>query len=378
MFLALKEIRHSASRFILITSVIFLVSYLVYFLTGLAYGLSSSYSEAVKDWKAHSIVLSEASHYNVSASRISNQQATEILAADSEAIPFSVSPVVVEIPQTAAEQTEGKKKRKNAFIFGIDLNSEVSPTLTAGKKPNAEYEIIADADFQERGFKLGDTVKLPVAQATDAADIDWKIVGFSEAKFQAAPTIFVDVTAYKNHLRPIQNPHIEEANQLAANAIVLLKPPSEIIKKTAADAELELVAPQDFINNLPGYKAQNLTFMLMIGSLIGILALVLGIFFYVLTVQKKQIFGIMKAQGIPTAYIAKAGVIQTLALSVIGVSLGLAAVLATSLVMGIGIPFKIEPTLYAGVTAAFIIFSVLGGLIPTRMISQIDPIEAIN
>ncbi len=118
--------------------------------------------------------------------------------------------------------------------------------------------------------------------------------------------------------------------------------------------------------------------MLMIGSLIGILALVLSIFFYVLTVQKKQIFGIMKAQGISTAYIAKAGVMQTLALSVIGVSLGLGAVLATTSAIGGAIPFRIEPTLYTAVTAAFIISAVLGGLIPTRMISRIDPIEAIN
>ncbi|WP_175956768.1 hypothetical protein [Schaalia sp. Marseille-Q2122] len=44
MFLALREIRHSPTRFILITVVIFLVSYLVYFLTGLAYGLASSYT----------------------------------------------------------------------------------------------------------------------------------------------------------------------------------------------------------------------------------------------------------------------------------------------------------------------------------------------
>ncbi|EEH63922.1 efflux ABC transporter, permease protein [Gleimia coleocanis DSM 15436] len=378
MFLALKEIRHSASRFVLITAVIFLVSYLVYFLTGLAYGLSSSYSEAVKDWKANSIVLSEASHYNVTASRITNKQASEILLEDETAVSFSVSPVVVDLPNKDDAPAETKKTRKNAFIFGIDLNSELAPTLIEGKKPTEEYEIIADADFKIRGFELGDTVKLPVAQATDASDIDWKIVGFTAAKFQAAPTFFVDVTSYKDHLRPLQNPHIDEADQLSSNAIVLLNPPSENVKELAKEAELELVAPNDYINNLPGYRAQTLTFMLMIGSLIGILALVLSIFFYVLTVQKKQIFGIMKAQGISTAYIAKAGVMQTLALSVIGVSLGLGAVLATTSAIGGAIPFRIEPTFYTAVTAAFIISAVLGGLIPTRMISRIDPIEAIN
>lgn len=375
MFLALREIRHSASRFILITLVIFLVSYLVYFLTGLAYGLSSSYSEAVKHWKAHSLVMSEASNYNVSASRITNEQASTIILNEDDAISFSVSPVVVNLPDP---DEAGKEIRKNAFIFGIDLKSDLAPELLEGTTPVDEYEIIADVDFKKRGYKIGDTIKLPVPQATDASDIDWKITGFAKAKFQAAPTFFVDVNSYKEHLRPIQNPHVPERDQLSSNAIVLLNEPTQATKDLVADADLEIINPEEFINNLPGYRAQFLTFALMIGSLIGITALVLAIFIYVMTVQKRQIFGIMKAQGISTGYIASAGVVQTLLLALIGIGLGLAAVVLTALAIGNKMPFKMEPTLYAGVTVAFILFIVLGGLIPTRMISRIDPIEAIN
>ena len=45
---------------------------------------------------------------------------------------------------------------------------------------------------------------------------------------------------------------------------------------------------QTFISTLPGYTAQVLTFSLMIGFLIMIVAFVLGIFIYVLTIQKNQ------------------------------------------------------------------------------------------
>ena len=58
------------------------------------------------------------------------------------------------------------------------------------------------------------------------------------------------------------------------------------------------VSVDDFINELPGYSAQNLTFGLMIGFLIVISAIIIGIFMYVLTIQKTPYFGIMKAQGI--------------------------------------------------------------------------------
>ena len=40
MFLAFNEIRHSKFRYALIIGVMFLIAYLVFFLTGLAYGLA--------------------------------------------------------------------------------------------------------------------------------------------------------------------------------------------------------------------------------------------------------------------------------------------------------------------------------------------------
>ena len=70
----------------------------------------------------------------------------------------------------------------------------------------------------------------------------------------------------------------------------------------------------DFYQNLPGYQAQVLTFSIMIGFLIVIVAFVLGIFIYVLTMQKVNIFGVMKAQGISNYYIGKSVIIQTLIL----------------------------------------------------------------
>ena len=62
--------------------------------------------------------------------------------------------------------------------------------------------------------------------------------------------------------------------------------------------DLEETDIKSFINDLPGYSAQVLTFGFMIGFLIVIAAIVIGIFIYVLTMQKAEIFGVMKAQGI--------------------------------------------------------------------------------
>ena len=57
MFLALKELKYSKMKFALIIAVIVLVSYLVYFLTSLAYGLASSYTNAIEKWGSDEIIM---------------------------------------------------------------------------------------------------------------------------------------------------------------------------------------------------------------------------------------------------------------------------------------------------------------------------------
>ena len=56
---------------------------------------------------------------------------------------------------------------------------------------------------------------------------------------------------------------------------------------------------------MPGYTAENGTIMMMLVFLIVISAFVIAVFFYVLTIQKTQQFGVMKAIGASNGFIAK-------------------------------------------------------------------------
>ena len=75
------------------------------------------------------------------------------------------------------------------------------------------------------------------------------------------------------------------------------------------------------MKNLPGYTEQNLTLTYMIYFLFVISAAIVAIFLYVLTVQKISMFGLMKAQGISSAYLARSVIAQTFILALIGVVL---------------------------------------------------------
>ena len=68
MFLAINELLKEKTRFILITLVIFLVSYLTFFLTALAYGLATSYTQGINKWKASGIALQKDANNNIARS----------------------------------------------------------------------------------------------------------------------------------------------------------------------------------------------------------------------------------------------------------------------------------------------------------------------
>ena len=125
---------------------------------------------------------------------------------------------------------------------------------------------------------------------------------------------------------------------------------------TSTGENLALYNISDYINTLPGYNAQVLTFSVMIIFLIIIVSIVLGIFIYVLTIQKTSMFGVMKAQGISNFYISSSVIFQTLTLVALGISFGLALTLISGFFLQSILPFAINISFYIVISLAFFLF----------------------
>lgn len=142
--------------------------------------------------------------------------------------------------------------------------------------------------------------------------------------------------------------------------------------------DLEKTSIKNFINELPGHSAQVLTFGFMIGFLIVIAAIVIGIFIYVLTMQKSEIFGVMKAQGISSRYIAISVIAQTFLLATVGVVIGLVATVGTALVLPDAVPFQVNSLFFIAISLLMIIVALIGAFFSVRTIVKIDPLKAIG
>lgn len=354
MFLAINEIRHSKLRYALVTGVMFLIAYLVFFLTGLAYGLAQDNRMAVDKWEADQILLTEEANDNLNMSMLPRSLYDEVDA-----------PEKAVLAQTAGVVTkEDNGEKVDVTFFGIDPDQFLAPNITDGEMFASDDEAVADSSIEEEyGISIGDTIKLA------GSDKKLKIVGFTDnARFSVAPVLYTSIGAYQE----IRFEKEDNSENARINAIVTRGKIKEV------PDDLVATDISKFINELPGYNAQVLTFGFMIGFLIVIAAIVIGIFIYVLTMQKSEISGVMKAQGISSRYIAFSVIAQTFLLATSGVLIGGLATIGTALVLPAAVPFQINLLFFASISIMMILIAMLGAFFSVRTIVKIDPLKAIG
>ena len=358
MFLAINEIKDAKLRYSLIAGLLTLVSYLMFFLSGLAFGLIDQNRSSIDHWGADTVLLSSEANKTIGLSNLKLSD-KESLSADNVE-PFSQ---LVTVAITKKNLNEDVKQKVS--IFGVNNGSFLIPPIIQGRTFEAKNEVVIEKSLSEKeGYSIGDTIK------TANSDTELKIVGYTEkSRFNVAPVIYMNI----NDFQVLKYGDKKSIDKPIINAFVVK---GEL--KDYDSSIFQKVSIADFINELPGYSAQILTFGLMIGFLIVISAIIIGIFMYVLTIQKTPIFGIMKAQGISNGIIGISVLSQTFLLSLVGSILGLVGTWGTSLVLPSAVPFLGNGLYYSVIFVSLIIFSLVGTLFSVLAIRKIDPLKAIG
>ncbi|MDO5078138.1 MAG: ABC transporter permease [Streptococcus minor] len=357
MFLAINEIKHAKLRYGMITSLLFLISYLVFFLAGLANGLAQLNRSAIDNWGDVTVLLANDATQTLNLSSIEKQVAQEVQG-DQTAY-LSILPTVI----WEGENPEEEDKIKST-LFAVDSDSFIVPKVIDGRLMKEVQEVVISKRLaDEEGLEIGDVIYLSKSSST------LKIVGIAEeASYNVSPVIYASHETY-NLLLSERGPQAETT----FNAVLVKGELSSYPKDT-----LEKLTISEFINKIPGYGAQVLTFGFMIGFLVLISTIVIGIFMYVFTMQKTQIFGVMKTQGVPISYIGRSILVQTFLLVGLGVVLSMVGTWLSALALPIKVPFQIDWLFNGLVSIALIVFSMLGSLFSVRIVAGIDPLKTIN
>jgi putative ABC transport system permease protein len=267
--------------------------------------------------------------------------------------------------QFNAIATTGDNKSPVA-IFGISKDEFIMPEVSEGQAFKSAGEVVADYSLKEEGFQIGDQLKL------SSVDETLTITGFTEdARFNASPVLYGSLET----LQKVRFGESAEDRDINVNGFVVR---GENLEGIQVDDTLQVIPTQTFIENMPGYSEQSLTLAFMIYFLFIISAVILAIFLYVLTIQKISIFGVMKAQGISSSYLAKSVIAQTFLLALAGTIIGFILTITTGYFLPAAVPVSFNYTDLLVYGAVLVFVSVLGALFSVQTIVKIDPLEAIG
>lgn len=372
MFLALKELLHNKLRFTMIGLIIVLIAWLVFILSGLGNGLSTLSAATIKNWEAEHVVYEKGAGATFSKSLISESLQSEIEAQPNvkAVAPFSQAVIAV-LPVDGVVEDEEKT---DAALLGIEAGTFLEPEIVEGQAldPSIKNGVIGNITLKDQqGLAIGDVL------AIDGSEMEVQIVGFVKNEtFNHLPALYANmefVREYK-YAAPGSNNGIEDA----INSFAVLGQDVDPDAMASNIEGIEVVKKSAAINGMPGYTAENGTIMMMLAFLIVISAFVIAVFFYVLTIQKTQQFGVMKAMGASNGFIAKAIVSQVFVLSFIAIIVGIGLTYLTAMAFPEGMPFNLDPTLVVTYAIVLLVISVGSSLFSVSRISKIDPLTALG
>ncbi|HDR7533962.1 ABC transporter permease [Bacillus cereus] len=370
MFLAIKELKHAKFRYVMMSIIIILIAWLVFILSGLGNGLSTLNAATIKNLDADYVVYEKGADTKFNKSIVSGNLIDGIKKNKDvkDAAVFGSSMAAI-----SKESTDTNSKKTDVAIVGIDAKSFIEPTVIEGKQlsTNNKYSVLANSNLKDDGYKVGDQVFV------SNSNLKLIIAGFVENEtFNHLPVLFANVETWREY--QYAAPGADNGLENPVQAIVLKAPQLSISQLDKQFKEIETVTKSTAVKEMPGYKEENGTIVMMLAFLIVISAFIISVFFYVITIQKTPQFGVMKAIGASNRFISKAIVAQVLILSVFGILVGVGLTFLTALSFPKGMPFNLDGKLVVLYAVTLLVISLLSSLVSVRQITKIDPLTALG
>ncbi|MBR1765055.1 MAG: ABC transporter permease [Ruminococcus sp.] len=356
---AWKEIAFGKKKYILIELLLILLMFMVLFLAGLAEGLGRAVSSAIETMDADSFIVDDSAEQLITVSTVDAQLLEDLRAQGADAAPLDIQRMYI--------RKQDDDKKLNVTYFAIEQGSFIEPEVIEGEGlsgDDAEDPILLDDDYRLEGIEVGDTVVDP------SSEMEFTVAGFVKDRMYGHTSVgYITVDSYtklRTALDPMYAP--------AYHAIAVRGDVSYDFSSNG----LELVSRQEIIENIPSYTAEHMTITMIVWVLVVVSAVIIGIFNYILTLQKRKQYGVMKAIGIGSGELAGMVVSEVCIISVFAAAVALGLTFAMSAALPETMPFYLEVPRALAVTAAFVLISVLSSLLSVINISRIDPMIAIG
>jgi putative ABC transport system permease protein len=347
MKLAWKEIRYNLKKYLLIELLLILMIFMVLFLSGLANGLGRAVSASIEKMDMEYVLMSEGSDSLLSLSNLSDTVISDLK--DENATGFAL--------QRGNITTDGKTEKLDITYLAIDPSDYLNPDQKLTKDTAT---IVLDHSFQAKGIAVGDIV------TDNKTGTKLKVTAFTtDAMYGHVASGYISSDTLKA---------MSGVKEVSYNAIAVQSKD----KPSVTPEGTEWITKSDLIEHIPGYSAEQMTIRMILWVLLVVSAAILGVFFYILTIQKKKQFGVMKAIGLHMSEINGMLLSQILILAVSGTLIGNLLCFAMSKALPSAMPFYLKGMDILMVSAVFIVIAVIFGMLSMRQIAKIDPLTIIG
>lgn len=365
MRLGLRELARRPGRFAGAAAVLFLVAVLLVFLGGLSDGLNANNDSAIRAQSADLFVYSTTADLTIPQSVISREQRDSVAAVE------GVTRVGgLDLLQLAA-RVPGRAQRDviDVAVFAHELP-------VAETDPPGRGEVWADRLLARRGLEEGATVRLGPAR------VPVRVAGFLEGTgyqgqgtLWASPETFDDVaaaTATGDSLAP------ESTRVLVVDVDADAAP-------EAVAARIDRVLDGDVVTVTRSEAAAAILDIgggalgAIVGLTAAIAAIVVTLFFALLTLERAPLFAVLKAFGARTRTLIVGVAAQAVALALLAGSLAvLFGLLADRLLDPATIPFQLSDGRAAASVGQLLVAALVGSALCIRRVARTDPASMIG
>jgi len=360
----LLELRRRKVQYGLIALIVTLISYLVLMINGLGVGLNVLAGSALKNFDADAIAYADSAGLSVIRSELSDDALAAL-----EAEPGVDQSAA--IGYVAANYRQDDGKIDSAAFIGYDPGTIAEPRVTDGRAlaPEDSDGLLADKSFlKASGLSIGDTLEVSVRLTTRT----FRIVGeIDEGAFFFQPVVYMLRSSWQD---------LKYGEGAAGpNASVILLKGDDLVGRDPAG--FEIVDKATAFANIEGVSGQQSTVqaLRLFAYLVG--ALVIGVFFYVLTLQKVPQIGVLKAIGASNFFVFRQVLLQVMAIAVVGLAVALPLTIATDRLLQQApdsVPIAFTTGTFVTTTLALLVTAVVGAAFSGRQVLKTDAMIALG
>ncbi|HEU4319906.1 MAG TPA: FtsX-like permease family protein [Acidimicrobiia bacterium] len=352
-----REIWRAKVKFGLLATAVGLLFFLLVFVNTLSSTLLDQFIGAIENSSADVLVFDSEAQATIPASRLSMDEVERVAAVEGVAVAAPIS--------VLATEAELAEEAIDVSLWGLEIEGPGTPTdLVEGGYPE-DNEALVDTSAREAGFTVGEIV--------DVGGVSIEIVGVAEnATYSVAPTLYVTNPTWSEAFSGLfpQAP-AAPVNLIGVAVDVGIDAGTAATDISALDG-LEGLLPAQAAAATPGVSSIEQSFALITGITFVIVAVVVGFFFQILTVQKLRVFALLEALGsrfrsLVSYVLTQIGFLVTLGM-VVGVAMLAGAVVLTRDVFAI----SIDPLIVALFGGAILLATLLSGFTSIRRIAKQD------